>query len=316
MKLISICLPTYNRSSLVINQLEFLKKETLEYSDLIDIYVSDNNSDKKHQIRIKEYHKANPFFKLKQQSKNHGLIGNIYQLLDRVDTEYVWFVGDDDVLLPKIIKRIVNILSKKLELSFVFLNHHGFINDLDNIVTTRDLLNYSGKVTNGKQCVIEIFKKNFTALMFISACIYKTEVLKTNFVETKRKIRIVDPLLFSFVCASKGSIFIEEEIFVLDRYANATWENITSKIFGWEVPLALIELDHFQFNYKTIRELLVAYYKKFDLSYLKMLFFSPFKVKLKIFFFLRFFNFILLMISFKFVTSSLLMKVAKFFRSK
>ena len=49
---ISICIPTYNRSDLLISQLNFWEKEISYFKDSVEIIVADNFSDKIHREKI------------------------------------------------------------------------------------------------------------------------------------------------------------------------------------------------------------------------------------------------------------------------
>ncbi|MDQ8004330.1 MAG: glycosyltransferase family 2 protein [Pedobacter sp.] len=308
MKTLTICLPTYNRSNFVIEQLEFLKEDFRNFKDLIEIYVSDNNSDLEHRIALEKYANQNFFFTLTYQEKNCGLIGNMHYLLSQVQTKYVWFVGDDDVLLPNVVERLINILTKNGVLNFIFFNHCGFVDVSSNIVSKLDLIGYADKVINGKECIMNLFKANFTSLMFITACVYNVSVLKHYFDGNDEEKHIEDPLLYSLVCASSGPIYIENEVFVLDRYANATWKSSSSKIFGWGVPNAIIRALNFGFSTKEVRYMLHLYYMRFISSYLRMILSSPFRDKLNIIYFLGTRNMSLIGKSSKFLIQNIFVK--------
>lgn len=303
MKLLSICLPTYNRSLFLINQLEFLQRELDGFEDLVDLYVSDNYSEISHTTKLKEYHQLNPFFDLAVQTYNKGLIGNIYELLGKVNSEYVWFVGDDDILQHGVISTLIRILTEKNDLNLIFFNHKGFVGSENNIVGHFDMLDYEGEISEGKAALIELFYANTTALMFITACVYKVSVLEQNFYRVHRQKLIEDPLLFSFVLASLGKIYLVKEVYILDRYRNASWQTESQKIFGWGVAFALSTLSTYSFSRKEIKKLIFIYYMNFRASYLRLLFLSPLSIKLRIISILRFSNIQLLYSSFKLIFS-------------
>tara|TARA_A100001015_G_scaffold5308_1_gene6713 strand:- start:31 stop:303 length:273 start_codon:yes stop_codon:yes gene_type:complete len=56
------------------------------------------------------------------------LIGNADFLLKKSKSEYVWFVGDDDVLVKGISKKIFEIFNKHNDISYIFFNHSCFKN--------------------------------------------------------------------------------------------------------------------------------------------------------------------------------------------
>jgi hypothetical protein len=293
MKLLSVCIPTYNRSSYVIYQLEFIRSELIGFEHLIDICVSDNNSNQDHTDKLLSYHEIHPFFKLTVQKSNLGLIGNIYELLAINNSKYIWFIGDDDILLKNIFKTVIQVLGNSNDLNLVLLNHQGFIGNQYNIVSSFDTLGFEGRITDGKKCIIKLFEENYTALMFITSNIFRVEILKNNFQNKTRNKLIEDPLLFAFVSASLGEIYLIKDIFVLDRFANASWKKNSAKIFAWGVPNALLNLYFYNFSKDEIKELLTKYYNNFLGSYIRMMILSPFSIRIQLIFNLGFKNLLL-----------------------
>jgi glycosyltransferase involved in cell wall biosynthesis len=280
MKKISICIPTYNRSNLLISQLEFLKVEILPFNDSIEIIVADNSSSYKHRNNIIDYHNKNDFFELKLNQINLGSIGNIYFLLENVNSEYVWFVSDDDVLLSGVLGRISEILSKHKDLMYIYLNYSAFFEKSDIIHRTPNMLGYSGYYTEGKKVLIDLFKENGTISMFITSCIYMVKPLKM-YCALRNKQTLIDPLLFSFKLAI-GSVFIESEIFVLERCTTPSWVDEGSAIFCWQIQSGLIELLDHSYLKKDISSMIYSSYSSGIGNYFKMLFYAPLSYKLKI----------------------------------
>jgi len=274
MKVLTICIPTYNRSEHIINQLHFLKTHELEFGQFIDIKVADNCSDSIHQNALKQYHLQNPFFEMYFNNENLGLIGNIYFLLELTKSKYVWFLGDDDILLEGIIDRILKIINNEFFTYYLFLNHYTFIDDPDNFDSTIDLCNYSGKVLNGKQCLIDLFCSNGPVNMFMSSCIYSVETLR-DFVKKERKMLIIDPLLFSFYAATVNDVYIENEIYVKDRLSGTSWSKDTVAIFSSMLPYGLTELKNFNYSDNEIKLMLVKYYSSYKGNYIRMLVEGP-----------------------------------------
>jgi len=279
MKKLSICIPTYNRSDLLISQLEFLRTEIFPFSTEIEIIVADNCSSDEHRNKIIDYHNIHKSdFELKLNPINLGSIGNIYFLLENADSEYIWFLSDDDVLKPGILKRLVEILTINKTLSYVFLNYTTFVNNPDDCKDTVDLHNYFGYLSEGKECLMDLFKQNGPINMFITSCVYKVASLQL-FASERKKQTLMDPLLFSFVLG-RDSIYIEKEIFVKERCENFSWSNEGHSIFGWQIQVGLIELLSYSYSKKEISQMIYTSYLKG--KYFRMLLFSPYKSKLEI----------------------------------
>ncbi len=292
MKKLSICIPTYNRSSLLLSQLKFLNKEIQPFNDIVDVIVADNLSDIDHRNKLINYHKQNCFFDLKLNEKNLGSIGNIYFLMSLVKSEYVWFVSDDDILLEGVIARLVQIISTK-PVNHIFLNHSAFIHDPNIIDHTVDLLGHNGYNDDGKQSLIDLFVSNGTVSMFMTACVYSTSLLK-SFCASRPIQTLMDPLLFSFKLAD-GPIFIEKDIFVLERCIGFSWINESLAIFSWQVQEGLIELLNNGYSRKDVLTMVNSSYISNRGNYLRMILQAPLKVKKNLISFLGWSQFILIL---------------------
>ncbi|MDD3322937.1 MAG: glycosyltransferase family A protein [Paludibacter sp.] len=280
MRKLTICIPTYNRSDLAISQLKFLENEIIPYNDSIVIIVADNYSLIEHRDKLIDYHSKNNFFELKLNQSNLGSIGNIYYLLDCVNSENVWFVSDDDVLLTGVIARVFDILTKNKELLYIYLNHSAFSKSSDVIDYTPNMLTYSGYYPEGKQCVMDLFKENGTVNMFITSCIYAAEPLK-GYCAERNKQTLIDPLLFSFKLAL-GPTYIESEVFILERCVGFSWVDEALAIFSWQVQDGLIELLDHEYSVSELKELIFSFYASRKANYTRMLLQAPKHYKVEI----------------------------------
>lgn len=297
MKKLSICIPTYNRSDFVISQLRFLKEDTLPYKDIIEIIVADNCSLGNHRDVLINYHLLNDFFDLKLNSVNLGAIGNFHYLLENAHSEYIWFVSDDDILLDGVVERIIKIINTNDSISYLFLNYNAFIKNPEVISCKLNLLGYSGYLLEGKQCVIDLFKECGTVSMFITSCVYSTAPLKA-ICSARTKRLLIDPLLFSFILAL-GPIYVENDVFVLERCNAPTWENEIVPIFSWQVQGGLLELLDHSYIKKDIIDMIYSMYASNRGNYLRMLLQAPFELKMRIIYILGFKQILLLFLYLK-----------------
>jgi glycosyltransferase involved in cell wall biosynthesis len=108
-KLLSICIPTYNRCGsldLLLNQISDLIKN---YDSDLEICISDNNSNDDTSAIIKKWIKIFPINHYKNE-KNIGFSRNVDKLLCAATGKWMCIVGDDDLLIPANIEYILNIL--------------------------------------------------------------------------------------------------------------------------------------------------------------------------------------------------------------
>jgi hypothetical protein len=264
MKLLTICIPTYNRGEHAIRQLEYFRKEINGYEDFTSIIVADNQSEIEHRERLINYHNDNCFFDLKLNDTNLGLVGNLYYLSSMSNSQYIWFVGDDDILLEGLLDKLVPILQQE-DNCYVFLNHVGIRNEPDNIVMKMDLSKYETYYRdNCKAIISDIFKKYGGVNMFITANIYPRNYVR-EIAQCERYPNTADPLLFSFYSAAKSSLYIIKDIYILDQYANISWINESQENRLIHVPTIICELNKFGYDKMEIKQILFFYFNKYKI---------------------------------------------------
>lgn len=108
-KLLTIGIPTYNRSETLKKTLDKLSKENNEDFHII---VSDNNSSDNTPALIKEYQKIMPNLAYNRNEMNVGFSRNILKIYELTETRYLWFLSDDETILPGSIDKILQALIK------------------------------------------------------------------------------------------------------------------------------------------------------------------------------------------------------------
>lgn len=182
MKLLSICIPTYNR----INELEKLL-DSIEYEvnskklrDKVEICISDNASPYKVENLIKK--KLNNLdIKFNRNPENMGFDYNLDMTTKLATGKYIWFCGDDDEILPNSLDRIIDVLEKK-QVQIYILN--GQLKDKEKI-------------------------KKFNALNAENKRIYDCSIEK----EIYQYINDINNNL-SFFCAFITSIIVERDVYL------------------------------------------------------------------------------------------------------
>jgi len=119
--LLSICIPTYNRSDKLIN----LLKELLIQCDgkQIEIIVSDNASTDGTRNKCLELGKLNPQIHYHTNKFNLGFSENIRRVVSLSKGKYVWVIGDDDIISYNTIDHIYEFLINSNDLyNIIVLN--------------------------------------------------------------------------------------------------------------------------------------------------------------------------------------------------
>jgi glycosyltransferase involved in cell wall biosynthesis len=123
--LLSICIPTYNRVIHLENCLESIyisKKNCKNFK--FEVCISDNGS--KHNISkiIKKYSKK---FNIKfhKFKRNLGISINFLKVVDMAEGEFVWTIGNDDLLLPHSLEKIYKLLNRYKKIDYFYINSYN-----------------------------------------------------------------------------------------------------------------------------------------------------------------------------------------------
>lgn len=107
--LLTIAIPTYNRSCTLE---KILKQLTLENRTLFNILVSDDGSTDNTKDVVIKYQKLLPNLIYHKNKVNLGYSGNVCRVYELAKTRYIWFLCDDDTVLPGAVTKIVNAINK------------------------------------------------------------------------------------------------------------------------------------------------------------------------------------------------------------
>jgi glycosyltransferase involved in cell wall biosynthesis len=145
--LLSICIPTFNRSLSLdncLNSILIAKRNT----DLhFEVCISDNHSSDNTTSIVKKYLKKLPI-KFKCLRKNKGRVFNYLNVVNLASGEFVWFIGDDDLLLPNALNEFARIQSEHILVDFFYINSFNLNNNfLDKFPKPFDTKNLPIKMT-------------------------------------------------------------------------------------------------------------------------------------------------------------------------
>lgn len=131
-KLLSICIPTYNGSKYIRDNLDKMISQIMEndlYKD-VEIVVSDNFSTDSIPQIMKEYTQKFPnVIRYSRNTKNLGYDGNIMKLMELANGKFVHLFGDDDYFAPNGLIRLYHVLKNNPNLSILVLSNYYHQND-------------------------------------------------------------------------------------------------------------------------------------------------------------------------------------------
>lgn len=118
---LSICIPTYNRSKHLLNCLNSIylakKNSTINF----EVCISDNGSN--YDVKkITELYDKKIKIKLNVNKENLGYHPNLLKTTYLASGEFVWAIGDDDLLMPHSLKKIEALFEKYFDVDFFCVN--------------------------------------------------------------------------------------------------------------------------------------------------------------------------------------------------
>ena len=108
--ILSICIPTYNRSACLKECLESILSSAKGHEEQIEVVISDNVSTDDTASVVNEFKERYPWIRYHRNDTNIGAEKNFYAVAGLAAGEYIWIFGDDDKMtdeaIPSVLKRI------------------------------------------------------------------------------------------------------------------------------------------------------------------------------------------------------------------
>jgi len=120
--LLSICVTTYNRAGWLAANLRNWARLYPEPLDQIEFLVCDNASTDNTSDVVEPY-LSRPDFSYYRNSMNVGMLGNLRETAHHARGQFVWIIGDDDLIKPGSIERILRAVQDEPGVALVYLNY-------------------------------------------------------------------------------------------------------------------------------------------------------------------------------------------------
>jgi len=121
--LLSVCIPTYNRSRVLEAALRALGPQIQATCGEVELVVSDNCSTDETQVVVEKAQKKWGQLRYHRNETNLGVAGNILKLTHELATgEFGWVIGDDDIVLPNGVNRVLHVIKSHPEIDYIFVN--------------------------------------------------------------------------------------------------------------------------------------------------------------------------------------------------
>lgn len=118
---LSLCIPTYNRASHLLNCLNSINIAAEAVSGNVEVCVSDNASSDTTEAVVSQMNMRLPL-KYHRNAENLGIPRNFLKVVAMAEGEFVWLLGDDDLLLPDTLVRLLGLLEQHTQAAFFYVN--------------------------------------------------------------------------------------------------------------------------------------------------------------------------------------------------
>ncbi|MUL38100.1 glycosyltransferase family 2 protein [Gloeocapsopsis dulcis] len=126
--LLTIAIPTFNRTHLLDKQLAWLANSIRGFESDCEVIISDNcSTDETKEVIQKWQHAfAATQLRINRNRENIGAIKNIAYCINNATSKYVWTISDDDTIYAKTLADVLQVLRDNADLSLLILNFSNF----------------------------------------------------------------------------------------------------------------------------------------------------------------------------------------------
>ena len=253
--LLSICIPNYNRSKYLNNCLNSILLAKSLSSLKFEICISDNGSKENITSVINHYKKKGLKINYKKNKKNLGFGANFYKVVKMAKGEFIWLIGNDDLLYVYALKELEKyenkdvdfffINSSSLNSKFVFKHKQPF----DTKKIPRNLNNFSevkkSKKTKFFNLIDPLVSWDFMLAMFLTIYRRKKFIRNLNILDKKK---LKDPGVWStidntvphvkvFSYAFKDSTcYLQAKPLSVNLFGEKGWSNIYLFVMIIRIP--------------------------------------------------------------------------------
>lgn len=203
---LSICIPTYNRTKNLENCLNSIFVASKKSNLKIEVCVSDNCSEENTFSVIKKYNEKIRIV-FNKNNKNIGYGKNSLKSVSMATGEFVWMLGNDDLILPNTFNVFQNLTDAHSEVDFFYINsfhlNSEILNKFDfpfdtNKFDFSKLKRFSNYKKSEKLKFFELINpfKSFEFMLSTFLCIYRRKFWQENIKEIDEK-NIADTRLYS-----------------------------------------------------------------------------------------------------------------------
>ena len=206
-KLLSICIPTYNREEYLYKSLDHLCEQLVGFEDEIELLIANNGSSDNSFAIIEEFRNSFPTldWKILTVETNIGADAIFLKCFNLSRGKYFWLIGDDDIVLDGVIDFVMQSLNDNINCASIYLGYYSYFGKDHLLEYPKKAKTAIVKVETGLK-FIELISHRIT---FISANILNREFVDGAVVNDELFLK-TNLLQLSWVmqCVLKGKEFI------------------------------------------------------------------------------------------------------------
>jgi glycosyltransferase involved in cell wall biosynthesis len=119
---LSVCISTYNRADWLRVTLPLIARETAQWKNRVELLVVDNASTDDTELVAAEL-SGQHNFKYHRNARNVGMLGNLGVCAKHTCGDYIWILGDDDLVKPGTVSLILDAIASEAATELVYLNY-------------------------------------------------------------------------------------------------------------------------------------------------------------------------------------------------
>ena len=128
--LISVCIPSYNRSQFLQPLLNSILSQNFQDFEVV---ICEDLSPQRHEIIniVEENYDDDPRIKLYLNDRNLGYDANFRELLEKSTGEYCFFMGNDDLMAQDALEKVSQVLETHSNIGLILRSYDWFVTDPD-----------------------------------------------------------------------------------------------------------------------------------------------------------------------------------------
>lgn len=202
-KLITICIPTYNRPTQLKRMLESIDAKKV---DDVDIVISENCSPKQKETRevVEAYQRTHPYeVHYFENERNLGYDKNIRAAVARATGRFCVFFSDDDMAMPGALDEYIEFVRQHQDVGYILRSYRGYYDASEQ--QWQDFRYYATdrEFPAGRDTAIELFNKS----VFLSGFTIRQEYAKQYVIDALDGSLLYQMYLLLEVCRRYPSAY-------------------------------------------------------------------------------------------------------------